>query len=493
MPGDILFDHSFEGSSLGWGLWSLTPGIAANFSMGPSNRGVRASDNGSFPWYFNAPLSAMSDKSAAYGGFLEIHFGHMEYDALGVPPMDYLSAADDVADVVLESYHGGYSIAAGNILNEGTPNSYWGAIKIRRIPIRPSIFVNRDGSAVTKDDLVRCLQGLTSFRIRAGYFGGKEVALLLSVKWIEGDGSLGYIPVSSTPRQNARSTSNSCQMGDTYVTNSQAAVESMAIQFNEVPRICTEATLAVTFAVSSGGCIQRMQVFDQEGNVLGLLFDSIVFSPASELYGLFEQSVNDTVALNADIMTRISAADSIHLSFAFDPSSVTYSNFKNCAEVMSATLRFRATACNILEATGIMSADVNMPTSRVSASTTISFAPLLSPTRDVSVAIFLTGSINQDYRIYSASLTAISDTKNTSVISFGTQSSASRLQSYYLLQSIPLNNLESYLDSSGGLSFELKITSVMSSVPATSPISWKVRIVSATKNCFVRSFILSPW
>jgi len=172
---------------------------------------------------------------------------------------------------------------------------------------------------------------------------------------------------------------------------------------------------------------------------------------------------------------------------------VTYSNFKNCAEVMSATLRFRATACNILEATDIMSADVNMPTSRVSASTTVSFDPLLSPTRDMSVAIFLTGSINQDYRIYSASLTAISDTKNNSVISFGTQSSASRLQSYYLLQSIPLNDLESYLDSSGGLSFELKITSVMSSVPATSPISWKVGIVSATKNCFVRSFILSPW
>ena len=493
-PGDILFDHSFEGSTLGWGLWSFVPGIAANFSMGPSKFGVRASDNSSFPWYFNAPLSAMGDKSAAYGGFLEINFGHMEYDALGKPPMDYMSAADDIADVVLESYHGGYSIAAGNILNEGTPESYWGAIKIRQIPIIPSQFISRDGSPVTKDDLVRCLQGLTSFRIRGGYFGGKEVALLLSVRWIEGDGSLGYIPVSSNPRQNARSTSNSCQMGDTYVTISEAVVEPMAIQFNEMPRICTEATLAVSFAMSSGACINRMQLFDQEGNILGLLFDSLIFSPSSELYGLFERSVNDTVALSADIMSRISAADSMHLSFAFDPSSVTFSNSNNCAQVISATLRFRATACNILEATGVMSSDVNMPTSRVSASTTISLPQLLSPTRDIAVAIFLTGSINQDYRIYSASLTAISATgNNVPVISFGTTSSASRLQSYYLLKSIPLDDLETYLDVSGSLVFQLNITSVLSSVAATSPISWKVRIVSATKNCFVRSFILSPW
>jgi hypothetical protein len=237
-----------------------------------------------------------------------------------------------------------------------------------------------------------------------------------------------------------------------------------------------------------------MQVFDQEGNVLGLLFDSIVFSPLSELYGLFEPSVNDTVALNADIMTRISAADSIHFSFAYDPSAVTFSNSQNCAQVMSATLRFRATACNILEASGIMSADINMPSSRVSASSVISFPRLLSPTRDVAVAIFLTGSINQDYRIFSASLTSISGTNDdVSVISFGTKSSSSRVQSYYLLKSIPLEQFESYLNSSGSLVFSLSITSVLSSVPAASPISWKVRIVSATANCFVRSFILSPW
>ena len=496
MPGDVLFDHTFEGSSLGWNSWSLLPGIASNISLGPAKHGIRGSDESDFPWYFDAPLSAMGDKSAAYGGFLEIHFGHLEYDALNMPPMDYTSFSADIytADVVMESYHGGYSIAAGNIVNQGTPGSYWGAIKIRRIPIFPSAFVSRNGSPVTKDDLVRCLQGLTSFRIRGGYFKGREVALLLHVKWIEGSGSLDYIPVRSTPRQIAASTSNSCQMGDTYVTHSDAVVEPMAIQFNEIPRICTEATLTVNFQMSSAACINRMQVFDQEGNVLGLLFDSIVFSPLSELYGLFEPSVNDTVALNADIMTRISAADSIHFSFAYDPSAVTFSNSQNCAQVMSATLRFRATACNILEASGIMSADINMPSSRVSASSVISFPRLLSPTRDVAVAIFLTGSINQDYRIFSASLTSISGTNDdVSVISFGTKSSSSRVQSHYLLKSIPLEQFESYLNSSGSLVFSLSITSVVSSVPAASPISWKVRIVSATANCFVRSFILSPW
>ena len=497
MPGDVVYDDSFEGSPLGWSSWSEFPSITSNVSMGPSNRGVRASDASSFPWYFSAPLAAMGDKSTAYGGFLEIHFGHLEYDAMDMPPMDStsFSAEDDIADVILESYHGGYSIAAFNVMNEGTPGSYWGAIKIRRVPIFPSAFINRDGSRVTKYELVRCLQGLTSFRIRGGYFVGKEVALLLSVKWIEGSGTLDYIPVSYTPRQNAASTSKSCQIGDTYVTHSDAVVEAMAIQFNEIPRICTEATLAVNFKMSSGACINRMRVFDQEGNILGLLFDSIVFSPVNDLYVLFEPSVNDTVALNADVMTRISAADSIHFSFAFDPSAVTFSNLNNCAQVMSATLRFRATACNILEATGLMSADVNMPTtSRVSASSTLSFPRLLSPSRDIGVAIFLTGSINQDYRIFSASLSIISASSNeVSVISFGTGSSFSRVQSHYVLASIPLEKLESYLDSSGSLVFVLNITSVLSSVPSVSPISWKVRIVSATRNCFVRSFILSPW
>jgi hypothetical protein len=236
-----------------------------------------------------------------------------------------------------------------------------------------------------------------------------------------------------------------------------------------------------------------MRVFDQEGNILGLLFDSIVFSPSSELYGLFEQSISDTVALNADVMTRISAADSIHLSFAYDPTAVTFSNLPDCAQVKSATLRFRATACNILESTGIMSPDINMPTSRVSASSTISFPRLLSPSRDVGVAIFLTGSIDQDYRIYSASLNAIALGQVLPIISFGTASPASRVQSHYLLKSIPLHKLESLLNGSGHLTLSLTISSVMTSVPFASPISWKVRIVSATKNCFVRSFILSPW
>jgi hypothetical protein len=495
MPGDILYDDSFVGSSLGWSSWSVFPDIASNISMGPSNRGIRASDNSSYAWYFNAPLAAMGDKSTAYGGFLEIHFGHLEYNAMGMPPIDYTSfSAEDIADVVFESYHGGFSIAAGNIMNEGTPESYWGSIKIRRVPLLPSAFVNRDGSPVTKYELVRCLQGLTSFRIKGSYFTGKEVALLLSVKWIEGSGTLDYIPKKSTPRRNAESTSKSCQMGDTYVTNSDAVVETMAIQFNEMPHICTEATLAVNFKMSSGACINRLQVLDQEGNILGLLFDSIVFSPLSDLYVLFEPTVNDTVALNADVMTRISAADSIYLSFAYDPSAVTFSNSNNCAQVMSATLRFRATACNILEATGLMSPDINMPTSRVSASSTIAFPRLLSPTRDIGVAIFLTGSINQDYRIFSASLTTMSDARDeVSVISFGTGSSFSRVQSHYVLTSIPLENLESYLNSSGSLILLLNITSVMSSVQSASPISWNVRIVSATKNCFVRSFILSPW
>ena len=496
MPNDVLFDHSFEGSTLGWTSWSLFPGIASDISMGPINRGIRGSDNSSFPWYFNAPLLAMSDKSTAYGGFLEIHFGHLEYDAMDMPPIDHISfsAEDETADVVIESYHGGYSMAVGNFLNQGTPGSYWGAIQIRRIPIIPSSFVNRDGTPVTKDDLVRCLQGLTSFRIRGGYFTGKEVAILFSVKWIEGSGTLDYIPVSYSPRRSAESTSNSCQMGDTYVTHSDAVVEYMAIQFNEIPRICTEATLAVNFKMNSGACINRMQVFDQDGNILGLLFDSIVFSPLSELYGLFEPSVNDTVALNADVMTRISAADSLYFRFANDPSAVTFPISQDCAQVMSATLRFRATACNILEATGIMSADINMPTSRVSASSTLSFPRILSPTRDIAVAIFLTGFINQDYRIHSASLNAISSTGDViSVISFGTGGSSNRLQSHYLLKSIPLERFESYLNSTGSLDLQLSITSLASSVSSTSPISWKVRIVSATKNCFVRSFILSPW
>jgi hypothetical protein len=385
-------------------------------------------------------------------------------------------------------------MVAGNILNEGNPGSYWGTIKIRRIPIVPSSFANRDGSPVSKEDLVRCLQGMTSFRIKGSYFIGKEVAVLFSVKWIEGSGTLNYIPVNFSPRQNAESTSNSCQMGDSYVMNSDAVIEPMAIQFNEVPRICTEATLAVQFKMKSGACVNRMQVFDQEGNILGLLFDSFVFSPSSALYGLFEPSVNDTVALNADIMTRISASDSIYFRLANDPSAVTFPASQDCAQIMSATLRFRATACNIFEATGVMSADINMPTSRVSASSKLSFPPLLSPSRDIAVAVFLTGYINQDYRIHTASLTAISRSGDTiSVISFGTESSLSRMQSHYLLKSIPLETFQSYLNSSGTLDLQLNITSLASSVLSSSPISWKVRIVSATKNCYVRSFILSPW
>ena len=109
---------------------------------------------------------------------------------------------------------------------------------------------SKNGSAVYKDALVRCLQGLTGMRVRGGMFAGAETAVLLLVEWVEGANA--WLAAASTntaftqPRPVPVVVPRSCQTGDVYKIVSTSTVSPSRIQFGNVPRICSAATLKLS-------------------------------------------------------------------------------------------------------------------------------------------------------------------------------------------------------------------------------------------------------
>jgi hypothetical protein len=76
-PGDILFRHDFRGSAHGWTASSdYNPAVVTKFGLGMMGHGIEGSDTSAAPWFFQAPLEILGDRSAAYGGLLRLNYGH---------------------------------------------------------------------------------------------------------------------------------------------------------------------------------------------------------------------------------------------------------------------------------------------------------------------------------------------------------------------------------------------------------------------------------
>lgn len=76
-PGDVLFRHDFRGSTMGWTASSnYNAAVVTKFGMGMMGHGVEGSDASAAPWFFQAPLEILGDRSAAYDGQLRVQYGH---------------------------------------------------------------------------------------------------------------------------------------------------------------------------------------------------------------------------------------------------------------------------------------------------------------------------------------------------------------------------------------------------------------------------------
>jgi hypothetical protein len=76
-PGDVVFRHDFRGSTMGWTASSnYNAAVVTKFGMGMMGHGVEGSDASAAPWFFQAPLEILGDRSAAYDGLLRVQYGH---------------------------------------------------------------------------------------------------------------------------------------------------------------------------------------------------------------------------------------------------------------------------------------------------------------------------------------------------------------------------------------------------------------------------------
>ena len=76
-PGDVMFRHDFRGSAFGWTASSdYNAAVVTKFGIGMMGHGIEGSDASAAPWFFQAPLEILGDRSAAYNGLLRINYGH---------------------------------------------------------------------------------------------------------------------------------------------------------------------------------------------------------------------------------------------------------------------------------------------------------------------------------------------------------------------------------------------------------------------------------
>jgi hypothetical protein len=76
-PGDVLFRHEFRGSAFGWSASSdYNAAVVTKFGVGMMGHGIEGSDTSAAPWFFQAPLEILGDRSAAYDGLLRVNYGH---------------------------------------------------------------------------------------------------------------------------------------------------------------------------------------------------------------------------------------------------------------------------------------------------------------------------------------------------------------------------------------------------------------------------------
>lgn len=277
---------------------------------------------------------------------------------------------------------------------------------------------SKNGSAVFKDTLARCLQGLTAMRIRGGMFAGSETAALLSVEWVEGANAWFAAANQNTaftaPRPVPAVIPRSCQTGDVYKIVSTSAISPNRIQFGNVPRICSAATLKLSVLQQGvAGTIaavgdRAIVVYDHFGVALGQIFDEMGDGRARVAADDGMQS--DYLAISGDAMSRVTSTNYAQFRLSYTPFEA-WAAGSMALQLVRAELRYRVTACNAPLLTG------SLPP--VSPSLNLEYAfsgfvdvPVVNPASHLSFALWLSGPTAADRTVTRCSMSIASATND---------------------------------------------------------------------------------
>ncbi len=306
-----------------------------------------------------------------------------------------------------------------------------------------------NGSAVFKDTLVRCLQGLTGMRIRGGMFAGAETSALLSVEWVEGANAWFAAANTNTaftvPRPVPVVVPRSCQTGDVYKIVSTSTISPNRIQFGNIPRICSAATLKLSILQQGvGGSIaavgdRAIVVFDHFGIALGQIFDQM--GDGRVRIAADDGMQSDYLVLSADTMARLTSTNYVQFRLSYTPFEAWAAGSMSL-QLVRAELRYTVTACNAPLLTGAL------PPSPSSPNLEYAFAgfvdvPMVNPSSHLTFVLWLSGPASADRTVTRASLFMLSannDSNRQSILNIPTYQPVSfdtALYASVLLQDVP--------------------------------------------------------
>jgi hypothetical protein len=377
-------------------------------------------------------------------------------------------------------------------MNRGKVGSYWGKVQPYTIPLIPTSFVFTNGSdiPVTQNDLINALQSITELRVRGSYFAGAEMAVLQKITWTEGvnDWYTKTNPASQWPRAVPSETPQSCQTGDVYTLHSNYLVNPTTVQFTNTPIICSSATITLRV---QGDFLQSIHmgndwlvVIDQFGQVLGSIFND-AFSRKDSTQRDFE--AESSLILSADIMSRLTATNFITLSLSVDLPNAPANRMATYI-INSAKITYRASSCEFFKVSGIMPANVLS-----SADSNLVVVPnLLFANSDVSFALYLNGPSTSSRTTISASLSIFraDGSGYDNLINFFARSDPTYFSRPFS-GTIDLDQLWRYRFANNSLILKVRVEAKPEAVPVEN--LWELRMISASKACYIRSLNLRPW
>lgn len=117
-------------------------------------------------------------------------------------------------------------------------------------------------------------------------------------------------------------------------------MSDQTIQFTNLPPICSPASLSLTVSGLVGSLNNYIVITDGDGNTIGTMFDDTnrAATDPEVVNGLF----TDTIVLNADVMSRLSASGIVTLNIAF---GIKAGMKSKPLVVKQAVLKFRPSPC----------------------------------------------------------------------------------------------------------------------------------------------------
>jgi hypothetical protein len=325
---------------------------------------------------------------------------------------------------------------------------------------------SKNGSAVSKESLVRCLQGLTAMRVRGGVFAGAETTALLLVEWVEGANAWFAAADSNTaftaPRPVPVVVPRSCQTGDVYKIVSTSTISASRIQFGNVPRICSAATLKLSILqIGVSGVLaavgdRAIIVYDQFGVALGQIFDDM--SDGRARVAADDGMQSDYLVISADAMSRVTSTNYAQFRLSYTPFQA-WTAGSMTLQLARAELRYRVTACNAPLLTGAIPPSSSSPNLEYAFSGFID-VPVINPSSHVSFALWLSGPISADRTVTRASLAIVSagsDSQRTQILSLSQNQALSFDTAMYA--SVLLQDMPTYMFSNNSIRLFIDVAS----------------------------------